>query len=98
MDQTLKGKWEILLRNNVTVYLPPVEYFTPSLNETDVLSENSVGNEGYVFDVEAPDVWTITEYWPIRMKFTRNAIENWLYSLSRLVVNGNNEVNQDLSS
>ena len=98
VDETLGGKWEILLRNNETVYLHPVLYFIPELNETDFLSESSDQNEGYVFNIDAPDVWNITEYWPIRMKFTRNAIENWQYSLSRLVVNCNGEVNEHLSS
>ena len=98
LDETLVGKWEIILRNNETVYLPPVEYFSLELDDNDIFSNSSSQEEGYVFDMEIPDVWTITEYWPIRMKFTKNAIENWQYTLSRLVVSSSGEVNQQLSS
>ena len=66
--------------------------------EDDSSSCLSVSEEGYQFIIDESKEWNITEYWPIRMKFVKNAIENWQYSLSRLVVNTKGEVNQHLSS
>ena len=97
MDETFGGKWEILLRNNETIYLPPVKYVLVT-EEDDSSSCLSVSEEGYQFIIDESKEWNITEYWPIRMKFVKNAIENWQYSLSRLVVNTKGEVNQHLSS
>ena len=97
VDETFGGKWEILLRNNETIYLPPVKYVLVT-EEDDSSSCLSVLEEGYQFIIDESKEWNITEYWPIRMKFVKNAIENWQYSLSRLVVNTKGEVNQHLSS
>ena len=72
--------WTVKLMNGNVIVLPQVKF-------DDVI--------GYIYEdgMNGPH-WTITQYWPVCMKFTFGNQYNWQFILNRIVLSNNNIVAQ----
>ena len=76
MDE--KGdKWKILLRTNRVICIPKVK----------MLHDDDGNFVSYIYnDISSQKKWNTTMYWPIRMKFSVNAVQKWQYMINHITL------------
>ena len=68
------SKWKIMLSTNKYINVQKV----PMVRDRD-------GNfERYEYKHNSKRKWTVTMYWPIKMKFLTNDVENWKFMLNHI--------------
>ena len=78
------GKWKVQMGNNKVIIVPRVRrMYDDHGNFID-----------YMYDNINQRKWIVNMYWPIRMKFNVNSVENWQYMLNRIVTKNGKIVHQ----
>ena len=71
-------KWKVQLANNKVIVIQSVcSMYDNDGNFVDYVYENMNGNK-------SAHKWTISMYWPVKMKFSAKSVENWQYMISRV--------------